>query len=58
MRSQFQMKGPRNPHNSEIYFKMVELRDNAEMKKNKHASFAYGKVVKSLEKYPLPIVSA
>lgn len=57
MHRKFQIKGPRNNHNSEIYYKVLEMKQRADDSHNKHASFAYGKVIKSLEKYPMPILT-
>lgn len=57
MKKKAQLKGPRNIHNIEIYNKLTELKERADETKNKHASFSYYKVLKSLEKYPLPILT-
>lgn len=47
----------RHPENTEIYLKLSKLKTNIEAKKNQNAVYCYTKVLTTIEKYPLPIVS-
>ena len=50
-------KNARNVFNQEIYDILLAKKNRAEQARNKNASFSYSKVLKSLEKYPCPIIS-
>lgn len=48
---------PKNPANQFIYDHLLKLENNSKFVRSNHAGFIYKKVLKSLEKYPLPILS-
>ena len=48
---------PRHPENIEIYNKLVKMKVALDLRGRRDASYCYGKVISTLEKYPLPIIS-
>ncbi len=52
-----ELKGARCEENQDIYEKIKRMKVVADLKKNTNASFSYKKVLKTLEKYPIPIIS-
>jgi len=55
--SPFQPGGARNPHNNHIFEKLSKLKSLAETRGFKNQAYCYAKIMKSLSKYPLPILS-
>jgi hypothetical protein len=54
---QFKTDKPKNEQNQFIYDKFIQMRDSAAKHNNKGALFCYIKIIKSMEKYPLPIMN-
>lgn len=51
-------EGPRCPFNKEIYDRISHLKLNAKKHNLTNQEFIYGKVLRALEKYPIPILTA
>lgn len=54
----YQPNGPRNPLNNLIFEKLSKMKSIAESRGFKNQAFCYAKILKSLSKYPLPLLSA
>lgn len=54
----YSKREPRNPHNLHIWERVLKDMELADRRRNFNQSSAYIKVLKSLEKYPLPILSS
>lgn len=48
---------PKHEANQFIYDKFVSMRDSAGQKQNKGAYHCYNKILKTLEKYPMPVLN-
>jgi hypothetical protein len=48
---------PKHEANQFIYDKFLTMRDSAGQKNNTGAFHCYGKILKTLEKYPMPVLN-
>lgn len=50
-------KCARCPDNQEIYNQIQKFKSISDIRRNQNASFSFAKILKTLEKYPIPIIS-